>query len=65
MKNLFIWLQGRPVQKIVNITKLMKTAKFTVICKTIKKVCEIYLKGCKEVAANTLLTQAMAYTGTF
>ena len=33
--------------RIAKITKFMKTAKFTIICKTIDKINEMYSKNCK------------------
>ena len=39
------WEDPSNVTRIAKITKITKTAKFTIICKTIDKVYEIYSKG--------------------
>ena len=59
---------GKPrpkLRELRKITKFTKTAKFTIICKTIDKVYEIYSKGCREALSKvTRIAKITKFTKT-
>ena len=76
--NLFKRLQGGPVQsyencenyregpsKVTKVTKFSKTAKFTIIRKTIDEVYVIHSKGCREALSKfTRIAKITTFTKT-